>query len=183
MTRCSAHEPKGPKPKAVPGIVADYDATSKKVFLHDDNVLYSYELETDEFEQLLEGDQIDYHMTAVIEPKARKLVLVGAGSVLLYNLDGDYARQELATNGASELVESGYPGLAYDSDSGHIVGWNGGDSAYSLDLESGSWTALTSPNGPGKAYETGTYKRWRYVGGSSFALVNGPSQNAFLFRL
>ena len=63
------------------------------------------------------------------------------------------------------------------------VAWNGGDAAYSLDLDTGTWTALTSANGPGKANETGTFKRWRYVGDSSFVLVNGPKQNAFLFRL
>jgi hypothetical protein len=74
--------------------------------------------------------------------------------------------------------------LDRDEESGKIVGWNGGDSAFSLDLESGVWTALTSPNGPGTANETGTYKRWRYVPGeSSFVMVNGPAQNAFLFRL
>jgi hypothetical protein len=179
-----AHEPTGPKPKAVPGIVADYDAVSKKIFLHDDSALFSYDLEQDTFEQLLADDVIDYHMTAVIEPSARKLVLVGGGRVLLYELDGAAAPTELATVGAGALVESAYPGLAFDPDSGHIVGWNGGDTAFSLELESGIWTPLSSANGPGVANETGTYKRWRYVPGSkSFVLVNGASQNAFLFRL
>ena len=64
------------------------------------------------------------------------------------------------------------------------VAWNGGDSAYSLDLETKVWTALTSSGGPGAANETGTYKRWRYVPGeNTFVLVNGSKQNAYLFRL
>jgi hypothetical protein len=168
----------------VPGIVADYDPMSQKIFIHDDSALYSYDLEADAFERLLEGDVIDYHMTGVIDPIARKLVLVGAGKVSVYGIDGDHAPATLVTTGADELVQSGYPGLAFDADSGHIVAWNGGDSAFSLDLESGVWTALTSPNGPGDANETGTYKRWRYVPGQqAFVLVNGPSQNGFLFRL
>jgi hypothetical protein len=141
-------------------------------------------LEQDAFEQLLGDDSIDYHMTAVIEPSARKLVLVGAGRVLLYDLDGATARTELTTTGAGDLVDSAYPGLAFDPDRGHIAAWNGGDTAFSLDLESGVWTPLSSANGPGDANETGTYKRWRYVSGSnSFVLVNGAHQNAFLFRL
>jgi hypothetical protein len=178
------HQPTGPKPKAVPGIVADYDPMSKKIFVHDDSSLYSYDLEQDAFELLLEDDTIDYHMTGVIDPVARKLVVVGAGSVYVYGLDADHEPVTLETTGADELVGSGYPGLAFDEQSGKIVAWNGGDSAFSLDLASGAWTALTSPNGPGDANETGTYKRWRYVPGqSSFVLVNGPSQNAFLFRL
>jgi hypothetical protein len=177
-------EPTGPKPKAVPGIVADYDPMSKKIFVHDDTTLYSYDLEQDSFTLLYEGDTIDYHMTGVIDPIARKLVVVGAGSVYVYGIDGEYAPVTLQTTGADELVGSGYPGLAFDTESEKVVGWNGGDSAYSLDLASGVWTALTSTNGPGDPNETGTYKRWRYVPRqSSFVLVNGPSQNAFLFRL
>lgn len=178
------HQPTGPIPNAVPGIVADYDPMSQKIFMHDDHSLYSYDVEQKSFELLLENDTIDYHMTGVIHPVARKLVVVGYGSVYVYGIDGDYEPVTLETTGASELVSSGYPGLAFDEESGKIVGWNGGDSAFSLDLESGVWTALTSPNGPGTANETGTYKRWRYVPGeSSFVLVNGPAQNAFLFRL
>lgn len=171
-------------PKAVPGIVADYDPVSTKIFLHDDSALYSYDLERDEFVQLLQDDAIDYHMTAAIEPIRRKLVLVGTGRVLVYDLDGTSAPSELATSGASQLVDTGYPGLAFDPDRARIVAWNGGDAAFSLDLDSGVWTALSSADGPGDANETGTYKRWRYVpGASSFVLVNGAAQNAFLFRL
>jgi hypothetical protein len=178
------HQPSGPIPEAVPGITGDYDPVSKRVLLHDNAALYRYDLEQDAFEQLLAEDEIDYHMSGVIEPQARKLVLVGTGNVLVYDIDGDdHSRKPLDTTGADELVGSVYPGLAYDPDSGHIVAWNGGDTAYSLDLDTGIWTALTSPNGPGVANETGTFKRWRYVGDSSFVLVNGPRQNAFLFRL
>lgn len=182
--RWQLHEPSGEKPNPVPGITGDYDPVSRKIFLHDDSALYRYDLEQDGFEQLLDDDFIDYHMTGVIDPVARKLVLVGAGSVLVYGIDGDYERNELTTTGADELVGSVYPGLAFDAEQGRIVAWNGGDSAYSLDLESGVWTALTSNSGPGPANETGTFKRWRYVPGeSSFVLVNGARQNAFLFRL
>jgi hypothetical protein len=103
--------------------------------------------------------------------------------VLTYGIDGDHTRSELVTTGGDNIVDSGYPGLAYDAESGKIVAWNGGNTAYELDLESGAWTALSSPNGPGDANETGTYKRWRYVPGQkSFVLINGPNQNAYLFR-
>jgi hypothetical protein len=177
------HAPSGPIPEAVPGIVADYDPISKQVLLHDASALYRYDVAQDAFELLLDEDSIDYHMTGVVEPIARKLVLVGAGSVLTYDIDGDHARSELVTTGGDAIVGSGYPGLAYDSEGGKIVAWNGGDTAYELDLESRAWTALSSPNGPGDANETGTYKRWRYVPGQkSFVLVNGPNQNAYVFR-
>jgi hypothetical protein len=180
-----AHAPSGPTPKAVPGIAADYDPVSKKVFLHDDHRLYSYSLEQDAFELLLDDDTIDYHMTGSIDAATGTLVLVGTGNVYSYDIRAAKPKRSvLITTGADTLVQSVYPGLAYDSDSGHIVAWNGGDSAYSLDIASRTWTALSSPNGPGDANETGTFKRWRYVPGeNSFVLVNGAKQNAFVFRL
>ncbi|HEX2880891.1 MAG TPA: kelch repeat-containing protein, partial [Polyangiaceae bacterium] len=125
--------PTGPIPHAVPGVVADYDPQTQKVFIHDDTSLYSYDIDNDSYELLAEGDSIDYHMTAVIEPNQRKFVIVGAGSVLSYDIDdgSQYARVALTTTGADELVASGYPGLAYDpSSGGRIVAWNGGVSAY-----------------------------------------------------
>jgi hypothetical protein len=178
--------PTGPIPHAVPGVVADYDPQTQRVFIHDDTSLYSYDIDNDSYELLAEGDSIDYHMTAVIEPSQRKFVIVGAGLVLSYDIaDGsDPTRVALATTGADELVASGYPGLAHDpSGGGRIVGWNGGASVYSLSLADGIWTTLTGAGDPGEANETGTYKRWRHLDGTdAFILVNGANQNAWLFR-
>lgn len=177
--------PAGPIPHAVPGVVADYDPQTHKVFIHDDTSLYSYDVDNDTYELLSEGDSIDYHMTAVIEPTQHKFVIVGAGAVLSYDIaDGsDFVRETLTTTGADELVASGYPGLAYDSDGGRLVAWNGGDAAYSLNLDDGVWTTLEGAGGPGDANETGTYKRWRHIDGTdAFLVINGVDQNAWLFR-
>jgi hypothetical protein len=178
--------PTGPIPHGVPGVVADYDPQTHKIFVHDDTSLYSYDVDTDAYQLLAEGESIDYHMTAAIDPIRRKLLIVGAESVLSYDLDpqAGYVRETLATTGGDELVNSGYPGLAYDpANGGRIVGWNGGDTVYSLDLDQGTWTRLIAANGPGTANETGTYKRWRHIDGTdAFLLINGITQNAFLFR-
>lgn len=178
-------DPSGPIPHAVPGVIADYDPVTHKVFLHDDTSLYSYDIDQDAYELLVEGESIDYHMTGVIDPNQSKLVLVGAGSVLTYDLDGSngYSRETLTTTGADDLVSSGYPGLTYDSSVGRIVAWNGGGSAYSLDVENSVWTTLEGSGGPGEANETGTYKRWRHINGTdAFLVINAINQNAWLFR-
>jgi hypothetical protein len=178
--------PLGPVPNAVPGIVADYDPVTQKVFLHDDSRLFSYDVDADRFELLLESETIDYHMTAVIDPVRRNFVVVGAGAVYSFDLTpgSGYARSILSTTGGDAIVDSGYPGLAYDpAHGGRIVAWNGGNAVYALDLESGSWSNIGAPGGPGDANQTGTYKRWRHVDGTdAFILINAVNQNAYLFR-
>jgi hypothetical protein len=176
----------GPIPRAVPGIVAVYDPGTRKVFLHDDADLYSYEFEGDRFRRLASGNPIGYRMTGVIDPVRRKFVLVGNGRVFVYDIGPRswYTRQTLNTRGGKPIVDSGYPGLAYDPVSERIVAWNGGDNVYALDLASGAWETTTYPGGPGKALDNGTNKRWSYSAESGFfVVVNSMYSNVWVFRL
>jgi DNA-binding beta-propeller fold protein YncE len=177
------HSPKGTIPNGVPGIVTAYDPVTGKVYLHDDGALYAYTFDTDTFEHLAD-DAIDYHLTMAIDPDRRRLVLVGAGSVFSYDIGAaTVARKPLATTGGAALVSSGYPGLAYDSVNKHIVGWNGGDTVYALDLDTLAWTATTRSGGPGAAADTGTFKRWSYSSKNGiFVVVNGADENVYTFR-
>jgi hypothetical protein len=178
--------PSGPIPRADPGVVSAYDATSGRVFLHDSSYFYSYNFSNDRYERLSGHNNIDYHMTAVIDPVRRKFVVVGAGQVYTYDLGRRnmfFDRQTLATKGGDPIVNSVYPGLAYDPTSDRILAWNGGDTVYSLNLDSKTWTAMTYPGGPGEAPRNGTFKRWSYSHTSGvFVLVNRMNQNTYLFR-
>jgi hypothetical protein len=181
-----ARQPSGSGPRPDYGVVSAYDPNTRKVFVHDNSDLYAYTLETDRYEHWT-GGQVDYHMTGVIDPVRRKLVMVGTGNVYVYDIARKSffgGRQRLKTKGGEPIVESVYPGLAYDPVSTRIVAWNGGDSVYSLDLDSGAWTTTTYPNGPGEAQENGTFKRWSYSPALRlFVLVNAMTQDAYLFRL
>lgn len=180
-----AHEPGGSGPRPDYGVVSVYDPISRKVFVHDSSGLYAYTLETDRYESWT-GGQVDYHMAGVIDPVRRKLVMVGTGSVYVYDIARKSffgGRQRLKTRGGDFIVESVYPGLAYDPVSTRIVAWNGGDRVYSLDLDSGAWSAVAYPNGPGPAQENGTFKRWSYSPALRlFVLVNAMTENAYVFR-
>jgi len=178
--------PRGPIPGGTPGIVAVYDHVSRKVFVHDRTTLYAYDFEANRYKDLASGSEIDYHMSGVIDPVRGKLVIVGAGHVHAYDIGPRswYGRRTLKTTGGEFIVGSAYPGLAYDPVSDRIVAWNGGDTVYSLNLDSRVWSAVTFPGGPGKAAETGTFKRWSYSPASGvFILVNSMDSNAFAFRL
>lgn len=178
--------PSGRHPRAVPGIVSAYDPNTRRVFVHDDTNLYSYEFESDRYRHLAGDNPIDYHMTGVVAVARRKFVIVGAGQVYVYDIGPRswYTRRTLRTTGGEAIVNSIYPGVAYDPTTERIVAWNGGDSVYSLDLDTGTWTATTFPGGPGKALDNGTFKRWSYsVASGMFVLVNSMRGNAWAFRL
>jgi hypothetical protein len=177
--------PTGTIPNATPGAVTAYDPATGLVFLHDDSGLYSYDLALDRYTRLA-SDNIDYHLSAVIDPVRKKLVLVGNGQAWAYDIGpgSAYIRQTLSTTGGSAIVSSPYPGLAYDPVSDRIVGWNGGNTVYSLNLTTNTWTPTTFAGGPGQAQQNGTYKRWSYSPASGvFVLVNSMTQNAYTLRL
>lgn len=177
--------PTGPIPHTTPGAVTAYDDASGMVFVHDDASLYSYDLAMDRYTKLA-SDKIDYHMSAVIDPVRKKLVLIGGGEAWAYDIGpgSAYFRQVLSTTGGDIIVNGYYPGLAYDPSMDRIVAWNGGDTVYSLNVATGAWTATTYPGGPGKAQPNGTYKRWSYSPASGvFVLVNSMTQNAYSLRL
>jgi hypothetical protein len=156
------------------------------VFVHDLEVLYAYDPAADRYERLSGGPEIDYHMTAVLDPVRRKLLVVGAGQAYIYDVGPKswHMRRTLRTTGGDPIVKSLYPGMTYDPDRDRIVAWNGGNTVYVLNLETRVWTPITYPGGPGPALETGTYRRWSYSRASGvFVVVNSVDSDAYALRL
>jgi chitodextrinase len=178
--------PSGTIPSAPPGIVTAYDPNRGFVFLHDDAYLYSYDFSANRYQRLSGSNPIDYHMSAVIDPVRKRFVMVGGGSVYSYDIStsSSYARQTLSTTGGSSIVSSSYPGLAYDPTTSTIMAWSGGDTVYSLNLDTRVWTPYSYSGGPGSALGNGTYKRWSYSPTSGvFVVVNAMNANAYAVRL
>jgi hypothetical protein len=76
-----------------------------------------------------------------------------------------------------------YPGLDYDPIQDRIVAWIGGNTVYTLDMDTRQWSTVTYSGGPGSPNGTGTYKRWSYSPlFHGFVLVNKYDQNAYTFR-
>jgi hypothetical protein len=149
--------PTGPIPRARPAAAA-YDPNTGKVFVHDGNALYAYTFSTDSYEWL-SNNTIDelWRLTGIVDPVRKQLLFIGNGQVLRYDIA---------------------PGSNY------VLGWHGGDTVYSLNLDTNVWTATTHTGGPGAAISTGTYDRWSYsTTSNAFVLVNRTDQNAFSFRL
>jgi hypothetical protein len=179
-----AMNPSGKHPNGSPGHIALYDKNSGKVFVHDDANLYAYDLAANTYTTLLQDVQIDYHLTGVIDTKRKKMILIGGGEQWVIDISGATPKQEkLGSTGATSLIASVYPGLAYDPVTDRVVAWNGGDSVYVLNLDTREWSTISYPKGPGAAFETGTFHRWSYVPSQNgFVVVNDVRMDAYFFR-
>ncbi|GEM_PF-2442488 len=179
--------PSGIIPRPDPGVVTAYDSNTGKIFLHDNNYLYSYDFNSNNYQQLSDYNYVDYHMTGVIDPVRKKFVMIGGGQQWIYDISSGslYAIQNLSSTGGSAIVNASSPGLAYDPISDRIIAWSGGNIVYSLNLDTKVWAAISSySGGPGVAIPAGTFGRWQYSPTSGvFVTLNNVDANAFTFRL
>lgn len=178
--------PGGDIPRAVPGLISAYDPNTGKVLVHDDWNLYTYDVATNFFTRISTGNPTDYHLIGVIDSIRKKFVLIGGGEAWIYDIGpgSKYLRKPLITSGGSSIINSLYPGLAYDKSTGRIVGWHGGDTVYSLNLDTGVWTPSTYRGGPGAGQPDGTMERFSYIPSlNAFALVNSMKQNVFFLKM
>jgi hypothetical protein len=186
--------PGGTRPQGEAGMLTAYDPNTGLIFLHDRRYLYSYDFGTNTYTRLSNSlATLGYHMTATIDPKRRKFVIVGfdsvaaAGRVYMYDIGpgSTYQKQTVATTGESSIVGRAYPGLDYDPMTDRIVAWSGGDTVYSLSLDTRAWTATTYGGGPGPVgyHGYGSFGRWRFSPTSGvFVLVNDYAQDAYVLR-
>lgn len=177
--------PSGTKPEANYGRVTVYNPTTQKVYIHDQTTLYSYSYESNSYTTLA-NNTMGQESTGVFDSKRQLFLLIGNGAVYAYDVSAssNFQRQTWNTTGGSPIVNANNnPGVAYDPVSDRIVGWNGGNTVYSLDPTTKVWTATTFPGGPA-AINQGTFKRWAYSPASgAFVVVNSVDNDAFALKL
>lgn len=167
------------------GTMAVYDPQSRDVYVKDTVNFFAYSTTTHSYTMLNRVSQpVDYHLSATIDTKRRKFVMIGDG-VQVIDLKTNLI-ETMATRNAPALVTSRQsPGVAYDPVADRIVAWHGGREVYALDMDTATWTQVAVNAGPtARAPEQGTFGRWGYVPQHRvFAVVNGVDQNAWVFRL
>lgn len=130
-----------------------------------------------------------YSHTADIDAKRQKLVAIGGGEVVVWDLTAPSSDPiRLQTSGATTIQEAGNPGVAYDPVSDRIVAWNGGADVYTLDLDTAAWElhqpAADNTVMPTSAAANGTYGRFRYVPSKNvFVVVNAIDQDVYFYKL
>jgi hypothetical protein len=165
------------------GSMAVYDPVSKLVYAKDQFDFYSYSLESNRYSKL--GSQyVDYHLSAAIDTKRRKFVMLGDG-VQVVDLATGVMSNMPTTNTPNFVTSRQSPGIAYDPVADRIVAWHGGSDVYALNMDTGAWTQVATNPGPTSAAPVqGTFGRWGYVPQYRvFALINDIDENAWVFRL
>jgi hypothetical protein len=169
---------------ATVGVMAEYDAATKLVFVHDTTALHAYNIDTNSYVTLASGINESIYSTGAIDTKRRKFVMVGHDGVKVVDL-ATFEMRTMATTNAPSLVNDASPGVAYDPVADRIVAWAGGSNVYALNMDTGVWSQVASTAGPASAAPAqGTFGRWAYVPEYRvFALINSVDENAWVFRL
>jgi hypothetical protein len=195
-------QPRGGNPRANPGVVADYDPITKKVYLDDLSKFWNYDFDTNTYRVLNTDAVIDYHMTGVVDPKLKMFFIMGAagsagGGLKAISLapGSNFALSDWtgpASSTCGPLLSAISPGLAYDPFEDRIVGWpDFGDEVYLFDPGTKTCAKRVFPGGPpdsshqGSPHTTnGTNGRFRFFPDEGvFVLVNEAGNNVYLLRL
>lgn len=167
------------------GTMAKYDSVSQLVYVKDGYNFFSYNPATHGYTKLNSAQQsVDYRLTATIDTKRRKFVMLGDG-VQVIDLNTRVMTRMTTTNTPALATSPNSPGVAYDPVADRIVAWHGGSNVYALNMDTGAWTQVASGPGPTSAapYQ-GTFGRWGYVPAYRvFVMVNGIDENAWVFKL
>jgi hypothetical protein len=91
--------------------------------------------------------------------------------------------QSRPTTGCSGFIGTYEAGMEYDPVQNLIVGWNGGNTVYKLDPDSGICTTVSHSGGP-SAIALGTWGRFRYSPKLNvFVVCNSVNDDCYTLRL
>lgn len=174
------------------GGISAYDPMTRHLWYHASFDASLMELNPDTKQWAKRGASyyLDYYKTAEIDPRRRKLVAVGMGDVVSWDIgaSGTISPTKLTTTGATAIVGTASPGLAYDPVSDELVAWSGGADVYTLNLDSQVWSnvapASTNTTTPTAPNSNGTFGRFRYIPSkNAFIVVNGVDEDVFIYKL
>ncbi|MEK6627351.1 MAG: hypothetical protein AABY53_01900 [Bdellovibrionota bacterium] len=182
-------------PNTIEGTSISYDPISKFTFIDNKVGIMTYDLSTNtlKIRNDQQGGYRPFAVTSIIDPENRHLYVIGGGQMSRWDISSIIESNKtglipnptrINSTGGSAIVGASHPGLTYDSFHKKIVGWSGGNTAYSYNPATNSWTAHTFTNGPGAADSQGTYKRFSYSATSNaFVVVNSIDRPAYTLRL
>ncbi|VAX32258.1 hypothetical protein MNBD_NITROSPIRAE01-374, partial [hydrothermal vent metagenome] len=180
------------------GAISAYDSSTGKVWFHhagNGSFLSEYDPLNDQWTArgtiwTEPGGWFDYYYTAAIDPGRQKMVAIGNGKTIYWDLNqsGDIAFQVLATSGSRAMEDAQAPGFEYDPILDKFVAWSGGASVYTLDFESGVWTEInpapTNSVVPTAPASRGTNGRFRYMPEkNAYIVYNDADENVFIYKL
>jgi hypothetical protein len=177
------------------GAFSAYDPVTGRVWVHGagGSYLASFDPRKNQWyphgRLAIEERGIFFEPTAEIDPVRRKMVAIGDGTVLVWDLaqSGMIRAKELVTTGDTGILFSKSPGLAYDPVIKKFVAWSGGGDVFELDLDEARWSKHSPGPGnkvvPGPPTKRGTFGRFRYVPSKNvYVVVSDINENVFIYR-
>lgn len=171
------------------GYVASWDEARERIIYSDRHFLFAYYPDTHAYELLRPTPETLNHFSyAAIDNITRKWLIVGHGKAWLVNLNDTTQMVDVSSvESCRELIESDYPGLAWDPVAQELVAWGGRrvdpDTVFHIRTEPFSCTTEHIPGAP-KPNMNGTFGRFRYVARlDAFVVVNRVNEDAWLLRL
>lgn len=173
------------------GSKAVFDPVTQRVFLQTGlgGTFSSYDPSTDKWSILVSNSYMDYYLTVAIDPVRRKMIAVGDGKQVIWDLNKPGAGYStLSTSGETAIINTQAPGIVYDPVTDRFVAWAGGPNVYTLNMDSLIWTrvspAATNTATPTAAEGTGTYGRFRYIPSkNAFIAVNSVDEDVYFYKL
>ncbi|MGC4119485.1 MAG: hypothetical protein QM765_33935 [Myxococcales bacterium] len=175
-----------------------YDAETKRIYVRDNNGLWTYDTEADAWTRKLDfgyppyypkWQTYHYRSAAILEPQryfvsAGSALSDGAPDFFVYDIDGDAdVTASFTMSGDLSVIAGKAPGLAFDEKSGSLVAWSGGAPAI-MDPATRAWSRGSAQGAPAQPVDNGTYGRFRYIAYLNvFVLVNGPSDPVHFYKL
>ena len=133
------------------------------------------------------GAFMDGTQSGAIDPVQHVFYAAGGGKFLKVSIaaGSNYAVSNVGGSGCSGgPIGSGYPGVDYDTISGTIVMWSGGNSAMVYNPATNSCTTQTYSGGPTTTGQNGTFGRFRFFPALGvFAVCNSLTANCYTLRL
>lgn len=188
--------PTGSPPTAVLGVMTSYDPNTGKVFANDTGDMFVYDYNANTWTHLGSAqlpNGTNSRTISIVDPVRRRFYMFGCSNVnactpgawyVDISPGSSYTLNTLSTTGGDALISQIYPGIAYDPISDRIVGWNGGNTVYSFNMDTNVWTPTTVTGGPGAAQVNGTLKRWAFSPkDGAFIVANAMGQDLFSYRV
>lgn len=178
----------------IEGTAIAYDPASRFVFIDTKIGILTYDIATNLLKTRNNqgGGYRPFEVTTIVDPVRRYLYTIGGGqmwrwdisSITQSNTTGTIPNPtRITSSGGAAVVNASHPGLAWDSTNQQIVAWSGGNTVYSLNASTNTWTPTTFSGGP-TAIAQGTFKRWAYSPTSNvFVVVNSVDSPAYTLRM
>jgi hypothetical protein len=151
-------------------------------------LLYRYNRATNVWTLLNTSAYVQHRRTAAFDPRRNKLVLVGLGQIVYWNLNNPSAPAVVAHAGLSGTLARVGWGIEYDSDLDCYVVWAQGPQVYYIDPETFAITPHELPADSPRAPDTrgggniGPHGRFRRLAEGVYIAVNHVDDNVWLFR-